>query len=391
MKILDLRNVFTDSRDELIEIGDPLIYYAEEKAEEGHPILFLLEYNRSTRRERIVANYILTDPSYVPHFFSFSGDIVIVLESGGSEAWILRVDKRTGAEKSMARLNFIGNFLDCRALDEGHMLFYAGPNERHRALFREYKKLTGFSRVCYLYDLEEGRYYYARDPRVCGADSSRLLTCECRGDPQILLLDPHGSEEEKEKCFRNIRWLGDGICDRVWLCPLLDFVVSVKTGEPRVPLALILNAGTEGLVRYAGMNRENIYFRARYFPTGDQRLCAYHKATGKKSVAARLTLGEGEGPAWFSIDPEGGRAYRIEEREDDCEVTGVLNSPVHTRYPKELGRFVTCVNDRYIVAKYILKDGKDAFEFNSVFDGKTGCQKSYECHCAVRGETVVLY
>ena len=391
LKILDLRNVFKNCTDTLIEIGDPLIYYAEEKMEEGHPSLFLLEYNRAARRERIVANYILTDPAFVPHFFSFPDDIVMVLESGGSEAWVLRVDKRTGREKSMARLNFIGSFLDCRALDEDHMLFYTGPNNRHRALFSEYSRLTGFSRVCYLYDLEEGKYYYARDPRVCGADASRLLTCECGGALQVLLLEPHGSEAEKEKCYRNMRWLGDGVCDRVWLCPLLDFVVSVKTGEPRVPLELILNAGTEGLVRYAGMNRENIYFRARYFPTGDQRLCAYNRATGRKSVAARLTLGRGERPARFSIDPEGGRAYRIEERDDDCEVTGVLNSGISVRYPKELGRFVTCVDDRYIVAKYILKDDRDSFEFNSLFDGETGYQKSYECHCAVRGETVVLY
>ena len=43
MIIEDLRNVFTSCRDELIEVSGDFIYYAEEKMEEGHNILFLLE------------------------------------------------------------------------------------------------------------------------------------------------------------------------------------------------------------------------------------------------------------------------------------------------------------------------------------------------------------
>jgi hypothetical protein len=391
MKVVDLRNIFTNCNDELIEISDSLIYYAEEKMEEGHPSLFLLEYNRVTKRERILMNCLLPGPACVQHYFSFPEDIVVVMESGGSEAWVLRVEKRTGAEKDMAKLSFIGDFQDCRALDESHVLFYAGPNERHRPLFREYKKLTGFGRVAYLYDLEEGKYYYARDPRVCGADSSKFVPYFRGGEKQILVLEPRGSEEDKRKCFHNMRWLGDNICDNIWACPMIDFFASLKAGEERAPLELILSAGTAGLVRFAGIDRENIYFRAKYFPTGDQRLCAYHMETGKKSVAARLTLDENDRPAWFSIDPEGGRAYRIAECGDDYEVTGVLNSAIRAKYPKELGKFVTCVDDRFLIAKYILADENDSFEFNSVYDTETGSQKSYECRCAVRGGTVVLY
>ena len=391
MKVVDLRNLFTSSNVSLIEIGNEKIYYAEEKPEEGHNSLFLLEYNRVTKRERIIADYFLTNPAYVQHFFSFPSDIVIVMECGESAVWILRLDKQTGEEKNVAKLNFIGAFADCRALDESHVILYTAENERHRELFREYKKLTGFSRVAYLYDLGEGKYYYARDPRVCGADSNSLVTYDVNGGRQLLLLQPHGSEEEKRKCFDNMRWLGDNVNDNVWLCPLLDFVVSVKAGEERAPLELILSAGTSGLVRYAGMDGQNVYFRARYFPTGDQRLCAFDKQTGKKSVAATLTLGQDEEDAAFSIDPHEGRAYRIAEKDGACEVTGVLNSDVHARYPGDLGRFVTCVDDRFLIARYVLSDEKDSFEFNSVYDVQTGKQESYECRCTVRNGTVVLY
>lgn len=389
MKVVDLRNIFTSCNDELIEITDTLIYYAEEKMEEGHPSLFLLEYNRVTKRERVVANYLLPGPACVEHFFSFPDEIVVVMESGGSEAWVMRVEKDSGSENDMASLNFIGDFQKCLALDETHVLFYTIPNEKHARLFREYTDLTGFDRVAFLYDLEEGKYYYARDPRVCGGCSG-FVPYSRGGVPWLLVLSPHGSEEEKEKCYRNMRWLGDNVCDSVWECPLLDFLVSVKNGEERAPLGLVLSAGTAGLVRYAGEDEENLYFRARHFPTGDQRICACNKGTGKKCVAANLTLGRGEKPARFSIDPEGGQAYRITESGDLCHVTGVLNSSVDTDYPKELGRFVTCVDDRFLIAQYILADEKDSFEFNSIFDVQTGTQKSYESRCTVCGDTIVL-
>ncbi len=391
MKVVDLRNIFASCNDVLIEINDHFIYYAEEKREEGHNNLFLLEYNRDTRRERIISNYFLSNPTFVQHFFSFPEDIVIVMESGESEAWILRIDKNTGAEKSLAKLNFIGTFADCKALDESHVMLFTTENDRHKRLFREYKKLTGFARVAYLYDLNDEAYFYVRDPRICGAGGDELITYDLDGEKQLLVLQPHGTESEKEKCYHDLRWVGDNIDDNVWLCPLFDFIVSVKSGEERVPLDLILNAGTCGLVRYAGMDEENLYFRAKYYPVGDQRLVAYHKATGRKSVVAELNLGQNEKEAAFNIDMECGRAYRIHEAEDTFEVDGVLNSSVHAEYSRELGEFSACVDDRFIIARYILSDGRDSFEFNSIYDVKTGEQKSYECSCAVKGSTVVLY
>lgn len=391
MKVVDLRNIFERCSDVLIEISDHFIYYAEEKKEEGHNNLFLLEYNRDTRRERIITNYFLSNPTFVQHFFSFPEEIIIVLESGESEAWILRVDKRTGEEKNLAKLNFIGSFADCKALDESHVIVYTVENDRHQRMFQEYKKLTGFARVAYLYDLNDEAYFYIRDPRICNLDAADLIPYDINGEMQLLVLQPNGGEEEKEDAYRNIRWVGDNINDNIWLCPLFDFIVSVKAGEEQVPLELILSAGTCGLVRFAGIDEENLYFRAKYFPTGDQRLCAWDKLTCKKAVAAELNLGEDEKSAQFSIDMNCGRAYRITDMDDEFQVDGVLNSDVHATYSKELGDFVACVEDRFVIARYVLADENDSFEFNSIYDAQTGKQQSYECRCIVSGGTVVLY
>ena len=391
MKVVDLRNVFASCNDQLIEISDNLIYYAEEKNEEGHNSLFLLEYNRITKRERILTNYILDKPAFVQHFFSFPEVILLVLEDGGSSVEILSIDKLTGEERSAVALSLVGSFSDCAALDENRLILFTEEDEAHEELFSEYRRLTGFARVALLFDLEEEAYYYLRDPRVCNAAARDLVTYDLDGDPQLLVLQPHGDEQEKLNCYKNMRWLGDNVNDNVWLCPLFDFIVSAKAGEKRVPLELILSAGTTGLVRYAGMNGEDLYFRVKYFPTNDQRLCAVNTRTNKRRIVAQLNLEAGDRDVFFCIDTDGGRAYKIADRGDCFEAAGVLNSNLHARYSKELGDFITCVEDRFIVAKYVLADETDSFEFNSIYDCQTGEQQSYECSCAAKGGTVVLY
>lgn len=391
MKVVDLRNIFASCNDQLIEISDNLIYYAEEKNEEGHNSLFLLEYNRVTKRERILTNYILDRPAFVQHFFSFPDVILLVLEDGGSRVELLVIDKLTGEERSAVVLSLVGNFSECAALDEHRVILFTEEDEAHAELFSEYRRLTGFSRVSLLFDLEEESYYYLRDPRICNAAARDLVTYDLDGERQLLVLQPHGDEREKMNCYKNMRWLGDNVNDNVWLCPLFDFIVSAKSGEKRVPLELILSAGTTGLVRYAGMNDEDIYFRVKHFPSNDQRLCAVNKHTGKRRIVAQLNLGADDQDAYFCIDTEDGRAYKIADRGDFFEAMGVLNSDLHARYSKELGDFLTCVENRFIVAKYILSDESDSFEFNSIYDCMTGEQQSYECFCAVKGGTVVLY
>lgn len=391
MTVVDIRNIVTDSSVEIISISPSTIYYAEEKNEEGHRSLFILEYNRETRRERIVSNYFLTRPSFVQHYFDFPQEILVVMENGGSTVWLLSIDKQTGEEKALEEIHFVGGFSGCKALDEHHVIFYTQENEQHRELFQEYRRATGFSRLACLYDITEHKYRYIRDRRICNLTPDDLIVYDVGGETQLLILQPYGSEEEKEHCYRNRRWLGDGVEDVAWLCTLLDFVVGVKTGETHLPLERVLSAGTDGLLRFAGMDEYNLYFRAKYFPTSDQRICAVSKATVRKAVVADLNLKEDEGPASFYIDTEAAQVFRVEELEDGYHITGALNSAVDAFYTKELGDFVCCIQDRFIVARYMMSDESDTFTFYSIFDCKTGKQQSYECRCVVKGSTVVLY
>ncbi len=390
MTVIDMRNFFQDCDVELIEINDDVIYYAEEKVEENHNSLFLLEYNRTERQERIVANYILNDEAYHQHYFSFENDIIVLMENGKSLAWILRIDKKTGKEQNFEQINFIGDFVQCKALSRDHILILTQENQEHKKLFGEYRELTGLKTIAYLYDMKEKEYHYIKDERICQADCNWLVPYRVGGETQLLVLQPCGTEEEKEHCYQNKEQFGDEICDKIWTCDLNDLIYAVRC-QKKVEMQLLFSADTDGMIRYVGMDQEHIYLKAKNFPWNDLRLCAMEKRTQKTGVVAPLTLQEGEPDAEFWIDTVNMRGFRVVQQGGDIEIQGFLNCHINAGYPKETGSFITCVDNRFVLEKYEGESDQGAFCFTNIYDTRTGTKQSYESRCKVKGAIVVLY
>lgn len=391
MIVVDIRNFFTVRNVELIEVNNDFIYYAEEKNEEGHNNLFLLEYNRVTRRERIVANYSLDDPTFVQHIFSFTDCIVLLLENGGNTVWVFRVDKNTGAETARTQINCIGTFADCIALDKRHILLYTVSSESCASIFKEYKKVTGCTRIAYLHDIDEEKKYFVKDTKLCqllGEDVKLFNTKEGR---QVLLLDPYGDEELKERCYRDARWINGNVCDNMWQSPLTKLLANIKAGEEKVEMQRIVTAGIEGMARYTGMDNEFIYFKVKSFSSQEECVCSCEKTGGKIKVLARLEPCAEN--TYNHIDTSVAKIYRIEEQDETYTVTGVVNSSVHAEYEKKLGVFVGCVEDRFVITRKVMNDaqGQYDFEYNCIYDVKMKTEESFECKCVIRGNTLVLY
>ena len=67
MTVIDIRNIFSDRNIALMDVTATHLYYTEKKYENGQNDLYILEYNRSSRREKLVTNYTLDDPSLRDH------------------------------------------------------------------------------------------------------------------------------------------------------------------------------------------------------------------------------------------------------------------------------------------------------------------------------------
>ena len=133
---------------------------------------------------------------------------------------------------------------------------------------------------------------------------------------------------------------------------------------------LYTSAGIEGLARYTGMDQKGVYFRARHFPTESECICRCDKATGKVEVLSQLSFDRED--CYYHVDVQGCKVYRITEGEETCLVKGIVNSGVQGEYQKQLGEFVSCVEDRFLITRKVMTDshGNYEFEYHSICDIK---------------------
>ena len=192
MTVVDIRNIFSQRNIELFDVGSSYIYYSEEKNEEGHNNLFILEYNRSTRRERLVTNYSLEDPSFVEHLFTFEKNLILILENGTNSLWMIELDKKTGTEKNRRKIVCTGAFKECMAIDSQHLLIYMAPDADNSEVFQKYKEVTGCDCLCYLYDLEESKKYFVKSSLIAKVGCQNIKMMTVKNEKFVLLLDPYG-------------------------------------------------------------------------------------------------------------------------------------------------------------------------------------------------------
>ncbi len=263
MTVVDIRNIFSNRNIELFDVNNSYIYYAEEKNEEGHNNLFILEYNRATRRERLITNYSLEDPTFVEHIFAFEETIVIILENGTNSMWLVEIDKKSGIELNRRKIVCTGAFNQCMALDSEHLLIYMSPDEVNGQMFKKYKELTGCECFCYLYNLKTNKKFFVKSPMISKLSCDDIKVIDTQGVKYLVLLDPFAKEEIKEHYYREQRWINADIRDNIWLCNLIDLENELESGCEEITKKCIASADIKALVRYIGIDGDKIYFRAK--------------------------------------------------------------------------------------------------------------------------------
>lgn len=389
MTVIDIRNFFTIRNVEIIDINKKYIYYAEEKNEEGHNNLFLLEYNRETRRERVIINYSLDDPTFVQHLFNLDESIILVLENGTESIWIFRINKKTGEETARIESKSVGSFFGCKAIDENNVIIYTVSNEKYKKLFEAYQKKTGCTRLAYMHDIDQDKKYLIENRVISGISPENIKIYKTEDEVKVLLLNPYGDEALKEKCYKNARWISTPIDDCIWTCTMKDLIQSVKNEEYKLKLKLIVKASIEGCVRYIGMDKDHLYLRVKNFKTKEEYICAYSETKDKMQVAYKFS----ESASDYYIDKEEAKVYKLIQKDDLTLIEGVVNSKVNGYYKTSIGKFVGCIEDRFIITNKVVlnKEEKYDFEYTSICDTRLKTEESFECKSVIKGDTLVLY
>lgn len=392
MTVVDIRNIFSNRNIELFDVNDSFIYYAEEKNEEGHNNLFILEYNRATRRERLVTNYSLEDPTFVEHIFAFEKTIVLILENGTNSMWLIEIDKQSGIELNRRKVVCTGTFSDCMAWDNEHLLIYMAPDEKNEQMFKKYREVTGCDCFCYLYNLKTNKKYFVKNPMIAKLGCDNMKTIDVNGERYLILLDPFAEEAIKEHYYREQRWINADIRDNIWLCSLAELENELENGSNEIAKKCIASADIKALVRYIGTDGSKVYFRAKEFRTGTEKLCSYDVFVNSLNVEATLQDPE-DNRTVYLIEEKPTRVFSVTKGSTKVYVKGIVNSEANLSYDNSMGEFMTCIENRFVVTQRTIysEESESTFTYYYIYDSELDKNESYECKCHVYGDTLVLY
>lgn len=391
MIVVDIRNLLSQRNIEIFDISDSHVYYAEEKHNDnGQDSLYLLEYDRASRRERLVSNYAFQDPTFIQHLFSLKKSILLILENGENSLWLIEIDKQSGMELNRRKIVCTGSFYECKPLDDEHLIIYMAPSEQSTDIFHKYKQATGCERLCYIYNLKTNKKYFVKSVMLAKLTCDDIKIIKSNGQDKLILLDPFADEEVKEHYYREKRWISADIRDNIWLCDLDSVMREIEHGSDDIEVKSIASADIKGLVRYCGMNDKDIYLKVKQFKTGMEKICAYSKDTGELTEA--VTLDPPENPRdFYKIEEQSGKIHLVcPIGNGKTHIKGILNSVIDTDFDNSLGKFVTCIEDRFVI---ICKNANvpDSLPVYSIYDTKTNMFESYDCRCEIHDQSLILY
>ncbi len=392
MTVVDIRNIFSERNIELFHVDSSYIYYAEEKNTNGKNELFILEYDRSTRHERLITNYTLEDPTFVEHIFAFDSSIILILENGKNSLWLIELSKIDGSELSRKKIVCTGAFRSCLALDSSNVLIYMGPDEANAEMFAQYKTITGCECLCYLYDLKTNVKHFVKNPLIAKLGTANIRLMDAHGVRYAVLLDPFADEDIKKGYYDEQRWINVDIRDNIWLCSVSELEAELKAGNEAITKKCIASADIKALARYMGIDGEKMYFRAKEFRTGQEKICSYNVFTNALEIEADLNSNE-EAELFYIVEEKPFAVFSVADDKISVKVRGIVNSNAEISYKSELGSFVTCIDNRYVITRKNIFNEESGVTVPvcSIYDSENKMHENYECSCYISGNTLVLY
>ena len=386
MNVLDIRNVFSDRNTELVDFTPFHVYYAERKSETD---LYLVEYNRRTNKERLLMNYTFDDPSFAEHIFAFEKTILVILENASNSMWLIELDKKTGGELNRRKLVCTGCFKECMALDPEHILIYMSPDEENNEVFEKYKEATGCGCLCYLYNVRTNSKYFVNYPMIARLTCSEIKQIGSGSESWLVFPDPYSDEASKEYYYREQRWINADIRDNIWLCRTEDVINDIEQGSESVRRKCIASADIKALVRYMGCDDSRIFFRAKEFRTGIEKICSYDIAAGALAVEATLQPPK---YSFYLVEEKPFKTFVVKNSKTVVQVQGLVNVQCDLSYDAELGEFVTLIDDKFCLTRVSEpSDGSGTeYAYYCLYNTETGKHQRYACNCLVKGDTLVL-
>ncbi len=389
MNVIDLRDELYKRRIEIIAIEGERVYYAEELSDDGETRLCLYCYDAAEEEERVLSFFTLETADCIEHYYACGESILILFENESSSAWLIKINKRSGAELYRRRLSLIGRFCGCVPVDEDNLIIYTKADEENRSLFNRCLETTNSDTIANLYDTAKGFRYFVKDFKTAALlrDGAQSFTT-AKGEEKLLLADPYCGEAEKEDLVRalgeRLEEENEELRDNIWLISKDKLLGALKSGSEKLPLRRAASAGREGTVRFECVSGGSIIFRAKVYRSGLEQFFAMSAANG--SVAPVASVRPKQDGSYYFTDACGGSIYYLTRGGVRIRLKGEVGSSADMTYPEKAGSMISCIDDRYVVASRDRAEPKIA-----IYDSRLHITDTFEARAKVKGATVVLY
>lgn len=387
MTVIDIRDELYKRQIEIVEVTNDHIYYAEEKNVDDIDALYLLDYDCSQEKEKVMAYFTFDDASYMQHYYSSENCIIVLFENGSGKVWIVKIDKKTGNEILRKSVPLVGCYASCVMIDDNNLLIYTKADDDSKSLFNRCLETTNCDTIANLYDLEKGYRYFVKDFRTAQfirKDMHRFT--DSKGREYMLLCDPFSDEESKEAYAGESSKISEDVRDNIWSISKKRFLDGVKAGKEHLELKRIASAGIDGMVRFECISGESIVFRAKKFSTGQEKFCAMSTVSGKVVPVSDVKR-KGEKSVYFT-DSSTGKIYRLVKDNNIITLNGEINSNIQITFPENIGKIESCIDDRFIVANNSAADDEPML---SLYDSRLKTTDTFQAHCKTKGEILVLF
>lgn len=388
MTVIDLREKLFNRRIEIIEITDCCVYYAEELQLNDIDTVYIYCYDFSLRTENIISYFSFEDDTYLQHYYTCKESIIVLFENDGNRVWIVKIDKSANNEVLRKKVPLIGKYFDCVLIDDNNIIIYSKADNEYREIFDRCLEETGADMLANLYDLRMSYRYFIRDFKTAVLVKNNMHKfTDSKGILRMILCDPYcESEIEKEKLSNTPGGVIEDIRDNISEISVNKFLDEVRSDREKISLKRIASAGAEGFVRYECVCGGSIIFRAKIFTTGREQFLSMSTDSGDVKPICRVK--EKNDAARYFTDTDSGKIYYTTRDGENITLSGEINSSAKITYPYTVGRLISCIDDRFVIA-----DSSTSYDNpqTSVYDGRLDLTDTYQARAKVKNDILVLY
>ena len=212
-----------------------------------------------------------------------------------------------------------------------------GPDEANAEMFEQYRNITGCECLCYLYNTETNVKHFIKNPLIAKLGTANIKLMEAHGVNYAVLLDPFADESIKKGYYEEQRWINVDIRDNIWLCSLNELETELESGSENITKKCIASADIKALARYMGIDGEKMYFRAKEFRSGQEKICSYNVFTNTLSIEAEIETRE-QGEILYIVEEKPFAVFSVEDNDPKLRIKGIVNLLITSTIPLNNGK-----------------------------------------------------